>query len=101
MDVFAFRTFKGPKIGVGGTRFDAGKHHAAVTLGAVGPFDWQERWLGTDMELGHVMHSLLDQAGACRTLCHRWDAERGCGDGNSRFPLCSVVDSRNINSESL
>jgi hypothetical protein len=37
--VLALRTFKGPQIGAVRTRFDAGQHHAALTLWATWPFD--------------------------------------------------------------
>jgi hypothetical protein len=37
LDVLALRTFEGPHIRMSGTRFDPGKHHAALTLGAARP----------------------------------------------------------------
>ena len=56
VDVIAPRTFKGPQIGVGGTRFNAGQHHAALTLRTARPFDGKQRWIGANKSFGHVMH---------------------------------------------
>ena len=56
MYVLALGTFKGPQIGAVRTRFDAGQHHAAVTLRATGPFDRKERWFGAIISFRHVMH---------------------------------------------
>jgi hypothetical protein len=41
VDVFALRTFKGYQIRTGArtSRFDAGQHHAPLTLRAAWPFD--------------------------------------------------------------
>ena len=39
LDMLALRTFKGSQIGVGGTRFDVGQHHTALTFGATWPLD--------------------------------------------------------------
>jgi hypothetical protein len=36
MDVIALRAFKGPQVGMVGTRFDPGQHHAALTFRAGG-----------------------------------------------------------------
>jgi hypothetical protein len=56
VDVIAPRTFKGPQIGVGGTKFDAGQLHVALALGATWPFDGKQRRFGTSMKFRHVMH---------------------------------------------
>ena len=56
VDVIAPRTFKGPQIGVGGTKFDAGQLHVALALGATWPFDGRQRRFGTSMRFRHVMH---------------------------------------------
>jgi hypothetical protein len=56
VEVIAPRTFKGPQIGVGGTKFDAGQLHVALALGATWPFDGKQRRFGTSMRFRHVMH---------------------------------------------
>ena len=55
VEVIAPRTFKGPHIGVGGTKFDASQLHVALALRATWPFDGQRRF-GTSMRFRHVMH---------------------------------------------
>ena len=55
MEVIAPRTFKGPHIGVGGTKFDASQLHVALALGATWPFDGKQRRAGTSMRFSHVM----------------------------------------------
>jgi len=47
LNMLALRAFKGSQIGTIRTKFDAGQHHAALTLWATGLFDRKERWLGT------------------------------------------------------
>ena len=70
VEVIAPRTFKGPQIGVGGTKFDAGQLHVALALGATWPFDGKQRRFGTSMRFRHVMHPRF-MAGACSTPSHR------------------------------
>ena len=39
LDLLALRTFERQKVGMGGTRFDPGQHHPALTLRAAWPID--------------------------------------------------------------
>ncbi len=72
----ALLAFKGPQIGMGGTRFDVGQHHAAMTLGAAGPFDRQERGFGADRGFWHAMLPCIGREHAALSS-HRWMPKDG------------------------
>jgi hypothetical protein len=67
--MLALRTFEGPQIGMGGTRFDPGQHHAALTFGAARSFDGKQGWVGLAIGFGHVMHLRIRRER--NTLSHR------------------------------
>ena len=80
--MLALRTLKDPQIGMGGTMFDPGQHHAALTFGAAWPFDGKQGWVGTSVMFGHVM--LSPCFGGSATGLSVTDRCRGrCGDGTS------------------
>jgi hypothetical protein len=53
LDMLALRTFERQKVGMGGTRFDPGQHHPALTLRAAGPLDGKQRRAGMTIGFGH------------------------------------------------
>jgi hypothetical protein len=53
LDMLALRTFERQKVGMGGTRFDPGQHHPALTPGAAGPLDGKQRRAGMTIGFGH------------------------------------------------
>ena len=55
LDMLALRTFERQKVGMGGTRFDPGQHHPALTPRAAGPLDGKQRRAGMIIGFGHVM----------------------------------------------
>jgi hypothetical protein len=57
--MLALRTFKGPQIGMTGTKLDLDQHHATLTLRAARPFDGKQGWFWPDMRLGHVALHLI------------------------------------------
>jgi len=60
--MLALRTFERQKVGMGGTRFDPGQHHPALTLRAAWPIDGKQGWVG--MTIGFRMMLPLRWAGA-------------------------------------
>jgi hypothetical protein len=65
LDMLALRTFERQKVGMGGTRFDPGQHHPALTLRAAGPLDGKQGWTG--MTIGFMHDASLRWAGAERS----------------------------------
>ena len=53
LDMLALRTFERQKVGMGGTRFDPGQHHPALTLRAAWPLDGKQGWVGMTIGFGH------------------------------------------------
>src|ERR1700732_1833239 len=53
LDMLALRTFERQKVGMGGTRFDTGQHHPALTPRAAGPLDGKQRRAGMTIGFGH------------------------------------------------
>jgi hypothetical protein len=76
--MLALRTFERQKVGMGGTRFDPGQHHPALTPRAAGPLDGKQRRAGMTVGFGH------DDVSPCVPI---WD-----GDGTSMlFRLAESV----------
>ena len=53
LDMLALRTFERQKVGMGGTRFDPGQHHPALTLRAAWPIDGKQGWGGMTIGFRH------------------------------------------------
>jgi hypothetical protein len=53
LDMLALRTFERQKVGRGGTRFDPGQHHPALTLRAAWPIDGKPGWVGMTIGFRH------------------------------------------------
>jgi hypothetical protein len=80
---------------MGGTRFDPGQHHPALTLRAAWPIDGKQRWEGMTVGFGH--DASLRWAGAQHSQSPV-DADMRDGDGSSmlfRF-VGSVVNIAHI-----
>jgi hypothetical protein len=59
LDMLALRTFERQKVGMGGTRFDPGQHHPALTLKAAWPIDGKQGWVGMTMGFRHDVSPAL------------------------------------------
>jgi hypothetical protein len=63
LDMLALRTFERQKVGMGGTRFDPGQHHPALTLRAAGPLDGKQGRGGMTIGFGHDASPALGGSG--------------------------------------
>jgi hypothetical protein len=63
LDMLALRTFERQKVGMGGTRFDPGQHHPALTLRAVGPIEGKQRRGGMTIGFRHDASPVLGGGG--------------------------------------
>jgi hypothetical protein len=79
--MFALRTCEGSEIGMGGTRFDPGQHHAALTFGATRPFDRKKRRGGTSLGFRHVSKPLHCGGSATGLSVTARCPDGGSGDG--------------------
>jgi hypothetical protein len=72
LDMLALRTFERQKVGMGGTRFDPGQHHPALTLRAAGPIEGKQRRGGMTIGFRHDASpalggsATLSVTGGCR-----------------------------------
>jgi hypothetical protein len=53
LEMLALRTSERQKVGMGGTRFDPGQHHPALTLRAAWPIDGKQGWVGMTIGFRH------------------------------------------------
>ena len=53
LEMLALRTSERQKVGMGGTRFDPGQHHPALTLRAGWPIDGKQGWVGMTIGFRH------------------------------------------------
>ena len=53
LEMLALRTSERQKVGMGGTRFDPGQHHPALTLRAAWPIDGKQGWGGMTIGFRH------------------------------------------------
>src|SRR5258706_12628076 len=51
--MLGLRTSERQKVGMGGTRFDPGQHHPALTLRAAWPMDGKQGWVGMTIGFRH------------------------------------------------
>ena len=63
LDMLALRTFERQKVGMGGTRFDPGQHHPALTPRAAGPLDGKQRRAGMTIGFWHDASPALGGSG--------------------------------------
>src|SRR6266403_5181356 len=100
LEMLALRTSERQKVGMGGTRFDPGQHHPALTLRAAWPMDGKQGWVG--MTIGFRHDASLRWAGAQHSQSPA-GADMRDGDGSSMlFRLAeSVVNIAHIPKEFL
>ena len=89
LEMLALRTSERQKVGMGGTRFDPGQHHPALTLRAAWPMDGKQGWVG--MTIGFRHDASLRWAGAQHSQSPA-GADMRDGDGSSMlFRLAESV----------
>src|SRR4029077_10793906 len=72
LEMLALGTSGRQKIGMGGTRFDPGQHHPALTLRAAWPIDGKQGWVGMTLGFKHDASpalggsATLSVTGTCR-----------------------------------
>src|SRR6202011_6038239 len=77
LDMLALRTFERQKVGMGGTRFDPGQHHPALTLRAAGPLDGKQGWVGMTVGFRHDASPALGGSGTLSVTGRRRYEGRG------------------------
>src|SRR5258705_5099115 len=90
--MLALRTSERQKVGMGGTRFDPGQHHPALTLRAAWPMDGKQGWVGMTIGFRHDASpalggsATLSVTGRCRYEGRGWKQHalpaRGVGGQN-------------------
>jgi hypothetical protein len=68
---------------MGRTGFDPGQHHTTLTLRAARPLDGKQRWVGTTIGFGHVMHSDVKAGSTTLSVTGR------CRYGTVTAPACA------------
>ena len=63
LEMLALRTSERQKVGMGGTRFDPGQHHPALTLRAAWPMDGKQGWVGMTIGFRHDASPALSGSG--------------------------------------
>ena len=85
LDMLALRTFERQKVGMGGTRFDPGQHHPALTPRAAGPLNGKQRRAGMTIGFGH--EASLRWAGAEHSQSPAGDDMRDGDEASMLFRL--------------
>ena len=86
----ASRTFEQAMLKADGARANARKHHARRAVRTSRALNWNERWAGGKISLWHNTSPCIGRERAALSVTDK--SRRRCGDRNSKFPLCSVVD---------